>query len=95
MAFNPQNGFMKERTSNMIEGTIVKWGNSQGIRFSKDLLKAANIGINDTVEIFAEDGRIILVKRLRRRTLTELFADYTGDYKPVEISTGPSIGKEL
>ena len=45
-----------------MQATIVKWGNSQGIRLPKTLLKSVNITDSDTVELLAENNRIIIRK---------------------------------
>jgi antitoxin MazE len=39
---------------------IAKWGNSQGIRMEKRLLKSLGLCIGDVVEIFKEGDKIIL-----------------------------------
>lgn len=35
---------------------VKAWGNSQGIRLSKDILQAANVEINDILEVKVSDG---------------------------------------
>ena len=44
---------------------VRKWGNSQGIRLSKQTLEEAGIVAGEEVEITAQDG-VILVESLRR-----------------------------
>ena len=39
---------------------VTKWGNSQGIRITKKLLKSARINLNDEVEIKAKDNMLII-----------------------------------
>lgn len=39
---------------------VAKWGNSQGIRMEKRLLKSLGLCIGDTVEIFKKGDEIIL-----------------------------------
>lgn len=79
-----------------VNAVITKWGNSQGIRLSRDILSVANLKIGDGIEIIANENEIIIKKILRRRpTITELFSDYDGDYKCEEISVGEAVGKEL
>ena len=54
--------------------TIVKWGNSQGIRLPKHLLESANISENDIVDVTAETDIIVIrkaVPKKKRRTLKE------------------------
>ena len=45
-----------------MQTTIVKWGNSQGVRLPKMLLESANIADNDTVDLIAENDSIIIKK---------------------------------
>ena len=35
---------------------VKAWGNSQGIRLSKDILQAANVEINDILEVKVSDA---------------------------------------
>jgi antitoxin MazE len=44
---------------------VQKWGNSQGIRVSKDLLADADIEVGDVVEIVAREGSLVVVPRAR------------------------------
>lgn len=42
--------------------------------------------------------RLKQIKKLQKKrkiTLDELFADYTGDRKPVELNWGKPVGKEI
>lgn len=43
--------------------------------------------------------RIKQIKNLKKKSYTislkELFADYTGNYKPAEINWGNPVGKEI
>ena len=58
-----------------------KWGNSQGIRLPKKILKDLGIDINDKIEISLNDGEIILRKVKKYIDLDDLFKDYKGDYR--------------
>ena len=60
---------------------VQKWGNSQGIRFPKKILKDLGIDINDKIEISLNDGEIILRKVKKYIDLDDLFKDYKGDYR--------------
>lgn len=79
----------------MMYGTIMKWGNSQGIRIPKGALVAARLQENDDVEIIADKETITLRKLRRPKSLDELFAGYHGDYQPVEFDTGADVGREV
>lgn len=40
--------------------TISTWGNSQGLRFPKDIMNELQLTIGDKVKIFIENQKIIL-----------------------------------
>ncbi len=40
--------------------TISKWGNSQGLRFPKDVMRQLHLAVGDKIKIMIEDDRIIL-----------------------------------
>lgn len=76
---------------------VQKWGNSQGLRLSKQLLDQADIGVGDEVEIIVSD-RQILVKKAAKPTpkydIRELVRRIPKGYKVKEESFGPAVGKE-
>ena len=78
-----------------VYGVIQKWGNSQGIRIPKAILLAACLQENDEIEFEMGADGIIVKKRKRPNSLDELFANYNGDYKPVELDEGPAVGREV
>ena len=54
------------------------WGNSQGIRFSKEFLKRAGIRPDETLDAEIVEGKIILSRRVAHRSLRERAAEYGG-----------------
>jgi len=81
-----------------MQTTITKWGNSQGIRIPKFLLASVDLTENDTVEVVAENDRIVIKKcaqKRARKTLEERIAEYDGEYVWEEWDTGPSVGNEI
>ena len=54
-----------------MQAQVKTWGNSQGIRISKEILKAANIKLDDILDVKISDGMITLVKPFRHKTLEE------------------------
>ena len=75
---------------------IQKWGNSQGIRISKSLLKTVRWKVNENVEITTEDNSIVIKKAMSDiKGIDKRFADYKGEYKPVEIDWGQPQGREI
>ncbi|MCL2044165.1 MAG: AbrB/MazE/SpoVT family DNA-binding domain-containing protein [Treponema sp.] len=79
--------------------TIQRWGNSQGVRLPKPILDELFLQENDQVEIVSENSSIVIRKATRKRrakkSLEELFTNYTGNYKCEEWDTGMPVGKEV
>ena len=76
---------------------IQKWGNSQGLRLTKTLLKDANLGVSDEVDVSVKEGIIIVApaRRIRGRyTLKELVSRIPENYQTSEIEWGEPVGKE-
>ena len=80
-----------------MQTTIVKWGNSQGVRLPKMLLESVNLSDNDPVEIMAEGGKIIIQKSAGRcKTIQELFEGYEGGpFRTELVDLGEPVGNEL
>lgn len=79
-----------------MQTTIVKWGNSQGVRLPKMLLESVNLSDNDSVEIMAEGNKIIIKKvESQCKTIQELFQNYEGgSFKTELIDLGGPMGNE-
>lgn len=74
---------------------VKEWGNSQGIRLPKDILKSAGIGVNDLLEVSVSNGVITLVKPFRHKTLEERAAAYDGKLMlDGEYDWGAPVGRE-
>ncbi len=72
------------------------WGNSQGIRFSREFLAAAGIRPNDTLTAEIQDGKIILSKSFQHRTLQQRAAAFKGELRlSEEVDWGEAHGCEL
>ena len=50
-----------------MQTTIVRWGNSRGVRLPKMLLETANLADNDLVDVIVENGQIIIKKAEKRK----------------------------
>ena len=57
---------------------VKAWGNSQGIRISKEVLKEADVAVDDILDVKVSNGVIMLVKPFRHKTLEERAAAYDG-----------------
>ena len=76
---------------------VQKWGNSQGIRFTKAILEDAQINVGDEVSVSVQPGRIVIepVVRVRGRyNLKELVSKIPKDYQAQEVNWGSPVGKE-
>lgn len=77
---------------------IQKWGNSQGLRLTKSILKDAEIEVGDEVDISIKNGDIIIspARKCRgRHSLSDLVAQIPEDYRPEELDWGKPVGKEI
>jgi antitoxin MazE len=77
---------------------VQKWGNSQGLRLSKELLSGVDVKIGDAVEVAVLDGVLVVtpVHRVRGRVdLKQLVRAMPGDYEPSELDWGPPVGREV
>ena len=77
---------------------VQKWGNSQGLRFSKAILEEAHINVGDQVNISVKKGQIIVepVTKVRGKyDLRELFSKMPQNYQVEELDWGKPIGKEV
>ena len=76
---------------------VQKWGNSQGLRFPKEILYRSHISIGDEVDISIHHGEIVVkpVTRIRGKyNLKELISRIPRSYKPEEENWGSPVGKE-
>ena len=83
----------------MQNATVVsQWGNSKGIRIPIEVLRKAQIELDDKLFFNVdEDKRIILTKypSLKQGTLEYLFKDYIGGkFKTELIDLGEPVGNE-
>jgi antitoxin MazE len=86
-----------------MQTTVVKWGNSHGIRIPKAFLQNIHIKENDPVDVILENKRIISTKKnvkehkTTRERLTEFYgADFDKKRKPQnELDWGSPAGKEI
>lgn len=78
--------------------TIAKWGNSSGVRLSKNVLAASALSCGDSVIVQADETGIKIMKAKKHYdSLQELFDAYgfQGKYHSEEISTGNPVGHEV
>lgn len=76
---------------------VQSWGNSQGLRLSKQVLADAHVSVGDDVDVAVRDGVIVVtpVKRARGNvSLRGLVARIPKDYRPEEADWGTPVGRE-
>ncbi len=76
---------------------VQKWGNSQGLRFSKAIMSEAQINVGDQVNVSVENGQIIVEPLTRVRgkyDLSELVSRMPSNYQVEELDWGDPTGKE-
>ena len=74
---------------------VKKWGNSASVRIPARVLAAAEMHIDQEIELRAEDGRIIIEPvKTPRYELEELLAAMTPDTFPDDLDFGEPMGKE-
>lgn len=79
-------------------GKIQKWGNGQGLRFTKALLQEAQINVGDKVSVSVQRGRIIVepvTKVQGRYDLKELVSKIPQEYQTEELDSSEPVGKEV
>ena len=79
-------------------GKIQKWGNSQGLRFTKALVQEAQMNVGDEVRVSVQKGRIIIepaTKVRGRYDLKELVSKIPQEYRVEELDSGEPVGKEV
>ena len=86
-----------------MQTTVVKWGNSQGIRLPKAFLKSIDIVENDPVDVSLDNEKIIIkkiVSKKRKRLEQRLFEFYGDNFREIvepqkEYDWGKPVGKEV
>ena len=77
---------------------VQKWGNSQGLRLSKQMLDEVEISIGDEVNVAVRDGLILIapVKRLRGKyRLADLIKRIPAGNDTQEMQWGEPVGNEV
>jgi antitoxin MazE len=77
---------------------IQKWGNSQGLRISRQLLASARLAVGDEVDVQVRDGALVVapVRQVRgKHSLKHLVRRIPKGYKPTGEQWGGPVGKEV
>lgn len=77
---------------------VQKWGNSQGLRLSRQVLDDAQISVGDEVDVAVHEGVIVVapVRRVRgKHDLRDLVDRIPAKYPVEEIEWSGPAGKEV
>jgi antitoxin MazE len=78
-----------------MRATVRKWGNSASVRIPTSVLRAANLRLDDPVDIREESGRIVIEPQRRNEyDLAELVKGITGANLHEEVDFGDRVGRE-
>lgn len=77
------------------QASILKWGNSQGVRLTSDMLRQAQLQVADPVRIFYEKGRIVIEPVQLKVNLSQLLAQMPESDGIDLVDYGASVGREL
>ena len=79
-----------------MQAQVKAWGNSQGIRLSKEILKSAGINLDEILDVSVSNGVITLTKSFKHMTLEERAAEYGGKlHLDGEYDWGEPVGREV
>lgn len=79
-----------------MQAQVKEWGNSQGIRLSKEILSTAGISLDDVLDVTVSNGVITLTKPFRHKTLEERAAEFNGKLMlDEEYDWGEPVGREV
>lgn len=79
-----------------MEIKIQKWGNSDGIRIPKSILKSLNIKTNDILNIEQIENKIVItIPKRKKKSLKEEFIKYNGKNLAKDFVWDESVGKEI
>ncbi|MDB2438188.1 AbrB/MazE/SpoVT family DNA-binding domain-containing protein [Hellea sp.] len=79
-----------------MKAVVKKWGNSAAVRLPAAIMEAANLKLDQELEIHEEDG-VITIKPLENEeaSLEALVAAMTEENMPDDMSFDPAIGEEF
>jgi antitoxin MazE len=76
--------------------TIKRWGNSAAVRIPSPIMDAAQVRLDQQVDVREEQGRIIIEPvRAPPFDLASLIAGITDENRHAEIESGGPVGNEI
>ena len=79
-----------------MEVIIKKWGNSAAVRIPASVMAAAQVELEQSVQVREEQGRIV-IEPVRRKAykLGDLLGGITAKNQHKPVDTGEPVGKEV
>lgn len=75
--------------------SVKKWGNSASVRIPAAIMEAAQLSLDDVVNVREEAGRIVIEPvRPEDDDVSALIAGITRENVHAEVSFGASVGQE-
>ena len=78
-----------------MQGVVKKWGNSAAVCIPASVLEAANIRLDEPVDVREEGGRIVIEPvGVARYDLGTLVAGISDENRHDPVNMGPPVGQE-
>ena len=74
---------------------IRAWGNSQGIRITKEIMDKLELKVSDVLDIEVCGDTIVLRKTFRHKPFEERMAEYNNQISVCKFDWGEPRGKEM
>ncbi len=75
--------------------TIVKWGNSLGLRIPQSIAEQIKLSEGSQVVLEVVDGNLVIKPKRTKYSLDALLEDITQENLHGETDTGRSVGNEI
>ena len=78
-----------------MQGVVKKWGNSAAVRIPASVLEAAQVRLDQAVDVREEGGRIVITPiRAVRYEIETLLAGITDENRHAPVDMGQAVGRE-
>jgi len=79
-----------------VQGVVKKWGNSAAVRIPASVLEAAQVRLDQPVDVREEGGRIVIEPlRSARYDIEVLVAGITDENRHNAVDMGKPVGQEV
>jgi antitoxin MazE len=79
----------------MSQVAVKAWGNSQGIRLSKEIMEKMGLKISDILDVEISADAIILRKAFRHRSFEERMMEYNNKISACNFDWDEPAGREI